>query len=410
VTGLSLLRSSSAGKRRYDGTERVVAPERTLARVAPLLTAFGITRVSRITGLDYIGIPVWVACRPNSRSLSTSQGKGMTDAAARTSAVMECIELHHAERSLHPLRLASLVELSDHGIPVVDVAALPQTTTSRFHRSRVLLWTEALDLARGIECWVPFEAVHTSAVIPPPTGSGCFASTSNGLASGNEYLEAVVHALCEVIERDAAAVWQQQSDKVRDATRVDLDTVDDPDCQRVLEQYGASGISVEVTETTSDVCVPAFLCEISDGAEGWRPSRFTGMGCHLDPGIALLRALLEAAQSRLTYIAGSRDDLLRRDYRAVQRINGGLADVGGRPSRSFASAPPAPHTASFDADLDLLLSRLGAAGLHSVLAVDLTDTRFDIPVVRVIVPGLEGPDDDPTYVPGARAAAVGSAS
>ena len=52
------------------------------------------------------------------------------------------------------------------------------------------------------------------------------------------------------------------------------------------------------------------------------------------------------------------------------------------------------------------LERLRAAGLPSVLVVDLGCERWGIPVVRVIVPGAEGPDDEPTYVPGRRARAA----
>jgi YcaO-like protein with predicted kinase domain len=55
----------------------------TWAAVQPLLQEIGITRVGDITGLDRIGIPVWIAVRPNSRTLSVSQGKGLDAPAAR---------------------------------------------------------------------------------------------------------------------------------------------------------------------------------------------------------------------------------------------------------------------------------------------------------------------------------------
>ena len=42
-----------------------------------------------------------------------------------------------------------------------------------------------------------------------------------------------------------------------------------------------------------------------------------------------------------------------------------------------------------------------------MLAVDLTRPEFGLPVVRVVVPGLEGLDDV-DYVPGARARKVGA--
>ena len=63
---------------------------------------FGITRLGRLTGLDRIGIPVWTATRPNATNLSVSQGKGVDDAAAAVSAVMEAAEMAAAERP-HPM-------------------------------------------------------------------------------------------------------------------------------------------------------------------------------------------------------------------------------------------------------------------------------------------------------------------
>src|SRR5215470_14520466 len=79
------------------GTHRAEAPESTLARVRPHMAAMGITRLGNITGLDRIGIPVAVAVRPNSRSVSVSQGKGLELPQAYASALMEACEGFHAE-------------------------------------------------------------------------------------------------------------------------------------------------------------------------------------------------------------------------------------------------------------------------------------------------------------------------
>src|SRR5437667_5611836 len=95
----------------HSGTHRTIAPEETLRKIRPLLPAMGITRIANITGLDCIGIPVVMVCRPNSRSLAVSQGKGLDVAAARASGVMESIESYHAERIHRPLKLTSYEEL-----------------------------------------------------------------------------------------------------------------------------------------------------------------------------------------------------------------------------------------------------------------------------------------------------------
>ena len=165
----------------------------------------GVTRVANVTGLDYIGVPVVMVCRPNSRSLATTQGKGMTIKAAKVSGIMEAVEAFHAEGITKPLKLASFAELqNDHRI--TDVKRLPKVKDCRFAHSMRTLWIEGFDLLQQGSVWIPFELVHCDYTRPLPEGSGCFLPTTNGLAAGNEYLEAISHGICEVIERDAISM------------------------------------------------------------------------------------------------------------------------------------------------------------------------------------------------------------
>jgi hypothetical protein len=53
--------------------------------VRRFFAVMGITRVADITGLDTIGIPVIAVCRPNSRSVVVSLGKGLDVISARAS-------------------------------------------------------------------------------------------------------------------------------------------------------------------------------------------------------------------------------------------------------------------------------------------------------------------------------------
>ncbi len=122
---------AETAKRYLLGTHRSHAPEETLARLRPLLPSMGITRIANVTGLDRTGIPVVTACRPNARSVSVSQGKGLSLDAARASAVMEAVEGWHGEHIVKPLKLASLAEMRrEHA--VVDVTQLPMAAGSRF--------------------------------------------------------------------------------------------------------------------------------------------------------------------------------------------------------------------------------------------------------------------------------------
>ncbi|HEX5077699.1 MAG TPA: YcaO-like family protein, partial [Geminicoccaceae bacterium] len=127
------------------GTHRLVPPGATVERIAPLQARMGITRIANVTGLDRIGIPVVMVCRPNSRSVAVSQGKGLDLDAARASGLMEAVESYHAERIELPLRLASLHALEERH-PVIDVSALPAARHGRFTPHLRSLWIEGRDL------------------------------------------------------------------------------------------------------------------------------------------------------------------------------------------------------------------------------------------------------------------------
>jgi YcaO-like protein with predicted kinase domain len=372
----------------------------------------GITRVANVTGLDCIGIPVTTVCRPNSRSLSVSQGKGATLDAAQTSGLMEAVELFHAENVALPLRFCSYEELR-YSHRVVDPEALPRVSGSLFHADLKLLWCEGRELfgpsLDGPSVLVPLEMVHTDDTQRLP-GGACFPAGSNGLASGNYMLEAISHGLCEVVERDATTLWRLSDIAVQDRCRLDPRTIDDAGCSELLDAFTRAGAAVGIWEITSDVGIPAFACFLAPRQPGiMRHEAYArGYGCHPSRAVALSRALTEAAQSRLTVISGSRDDIKREDFQLLQD-----PDNVAR-TRDRIMQPEFPRdfreVADFDAstledDVGWEIERLRTAGFGQVIAVDLTKPEFGIPVVHVIVPGLES-NIRPRYAPGKRARAV----
>jgi ribosomal protein S12 methylthiotransferase accessory factor len=104
----------------WRGTQRSVSPAETLERIRPYLPTFGITRLANITGLDWIGIPVTLAIRPNASTLSNGSGKGFTMAAAMTSGAMEALELYHAEEANLPTFQLPYEQLTGARIPFED--------------------------------------------------------------------------------------------------------------------------------------------------------------------------------------------------------------------------------------------------------------------------------------------------
>jgi ribosomal protein S12 methylthiotransferase accessory factor len=405
---------AEAEKRHLDGTHRTVEPAETLDRLLPLRGRAGITRVGVITGLDVIGIPVVMVCRPNGRSLSVSQGKGVDLVSAKVSGIMEALEAWHAEHVLLPLRLATYRELCEVA-RVVDVGELPRPSWSRFHPDLSILWVEGTDVLTAERVWVPYESVHLDFRSPGPQGTGCFLANGTGLAAGNHVLEAVSHGLCEVVERDAFALWGARPAAEQLERQLDLDTVDDSGCRTLLETFEAAGVGVVVADLTTDVGLPVFAATIVDRRvdRARRLPAAMGGGCHTDRGVALSRALTEAAQSRLTLIAGSRDDCPPAHYRAVKdsaAIERHLTRLDAKGSRSFREVPHRPG-ASVDADVAHELDRLRASGVRETVLVDLTRPDFGVPVVRMIVPGLEGwTDKVAAGIPGRRLRAVQEAA
>lgn len=398
--------SGSTRKQVRSGTHRAIAEEETLRRLEPLLAGFGITRVANITGLDDIGIPTVVVTRPASRSLSVSQGKGLSLAAAKVSGIMESIEQHHAERIALPLELGSYEEQRVRA-NVVDVDSLPKYVRP-FERHERTLWIDAASLRTGENVKVPFELVHLDLRLPLPAGSGFWPIGSNGLSSGNCLPEAMAHGVWELIERDAVALFYRRSPAEQAQRRLRLETLSGT-AMDLLERFERAGVGVALWDITTDVGVPACFCSIVEKQhDAFRPIGMArGYGCHADREVAVCRALTEAAQSRLTRISGSRDDLQKADFGALRQPSSVALhqqQLAEPTLRSFTSVP-SRQLGTFEEDLAWALERLKVAGLDDIFWVDLSRAGMPFHVVRVIIPGLEGAADVPGYVPGRRALA-----
>ncbi len=397
-------------KQYFRGTHRMAAPDATLARLRNLTPAMGITRVGNITGLDRIGIPTAIACRPNSRALAVAQGKGQNLDEAKAGALMESIESFHAERILLPLKIGSYEDLRPSHL-LADPEKLPLAKNTLYHSRLPICWIEGYDLIGQEPIWMPYEMASLNFTPPYPSGFGCFLATSNGLAAGNHLLEAISHAICEVVERDAVALWECRGERWRWRRRLDLGTIDDPGCRELLERYARAGVNVSVWDITSDVGLAVFQCLITEQSAdpGHVFYRVRGSGCHPSRAIALSRALTEAAQGRLTLIAGSRDNVYREEYEHLHKT----ARVEERRQKPAVGSAPrdfhdTPNSLAATIREDVLgeLSRLRESGITQVIAIDLSQGESGIPVARVVIPGLEGVSEAHNYAPGARARAV----
>lgn len=378
-------------------------PEETLERISPHLAHMGITRVANVTGLDRVGVPVVAVVRPNARSLAVSQGKGLTLAAAKVSGIMEAAELFHAETIVGPLWWMRPDDLIGER-PFLDPQELPRSAAAHAHDGPIA-WLEGVDLRLGGSILVPFAAVSADYTRGTDVLSAGLCMTTGGLGAGNDRAEALLQGLTELVERDAVTLWRLGGRRHRVQTALDPAVLADTRSGNLLAQLKSADLRVGLWDATSDLGLPVIVCLIV-GRDAADADPEFGIGCHPRGEIAALRAILEALQARLTFIAGSRDDMggelygsgaRTRRYREAERwlqdAAAGRGLAGGNDDLALNAA----------GELELALAALDAAGVRSVAAVDLTRPEIGIPVFRVIAAGLEGPSDAPDYVPGPRA-------
>ena len=391
------------------GTIRQAEVAHTLAKARRALGRVGISRVANVTGLDHVGVPTWIAVRPLARSLTVSQGKGLTHELAQASAMMESIELHHAERFVPAGHLATVVAAA-HDDRYIDPALLPIAPTVTLDRATATRWVEGRELRSNRIRSVPRDCIDLDSATTDDSAR-LFVSSSNGLASGNSRDEAVLHALCELVERDQTSFWlaRRSFDRQFESGRLPLDDIADPACRWLLDRCAAAGVAVRAWAIHSTISIPTFMCTVFDAAGQTHFAQSTsGFGCHPFRRIALARAITEALQSRLTCIAGGRDDFgwdtyaneLRTDTAAFARW---LASVDAEPATTdWGRAPEAPASHSMSDLVEWVLDALAAAQLPEAVVVDLTQDEIDIPVVHATVPGLESMFGEPHYTPGPR--------
>jgi ribosomal protein S12 methylthiotransferase accessory factor len=361
----------------------------------------GITRVANITGLDQVGIPVAAAVRPQSRSLAVAQGKGLTLDEAKVSAIMEAAETFHAERISQPVLHGDAATIAQKHPRVVDVGRLPWSTLGGYRPERAMLWLEGADLASGEPIWLPLQSVHTAYTPAAASPSGLYACTS-GLAAGASYGQAIGHGIFEVVERDAAVLHKLLAEEAQDARRIDVASVDDAVPCDLIGRLRLAGLSIAIWDITTEIGIAVFACVIGETAPqvAAAPQLAGGFGCHFHRSVALAKALTEAAQSRLTAIAGAREDLSAEGY-APQPDAARMFECAGGCGRDYRAAPHHP-VAEARAIVELQHDHLSRAGFAQVLVVDLAKPEIGIPVVRVVVPGLEIALEPDEAVPGPR--------
>jgi ribosomal protein S12 methylthiotransferase accessory factor len=375
----------SVKKRYKEGTHRARLPNETLEWLEEIYSKADITRVADITGLDRIGIPVFTAMRPLAAegAITVYTGKGHTPQEAKISAIMEAIERFSGEpRDIGMVK--GSYEALCKSYRVLDPFTLNLPKLRRYSHNENLEWVQGHSLISGEEIFVPAEAVFH----PYRRENQLFRTNTNGLATGNVIEEAILHGLLEVIERDAWSLFELGVIKGKDLQVEHCNLAGE-----LLRKFRDASVQVYIKNITSDIGIPTIAVAIDDEVTKDPALLSLGVGSHLVPEVALVRALTEAAQSRLTTIHGTREDTYkavfarRIGYERMKRLNRRWFEESDEKTKMS-------ELEGFDSDdvledIRYIINKLREAGLNELIVVDLTRREVSVPAVRVIVPGLE---------------------
>ncbi len=398
---------------------RIVSPEVTLSRYARLVSPLVgvVRRVEKlpVEGTDLVHVytaghahhygPGSVRAVKDDRR-DHSGGKGRSDAAARASALGESLErFSSVHRGDEHVTMARRSQLGPDALTPNDLMRFSaeqfagrevwnRESRSGFHfvpepyDNEVIAWSWARDLGTGRLRGVPSAFLYHGF---GGRGARFCDADSNGLAGGNCLEEAILQGFLEVAERDAVALWWYNR-----APRPEVSLeVDDPWVRDLVAFYGRLDRDVWALDLTTDLGIPTYAAVSALRRDTGQDIIF-GFGSHLDPRIALTRALAEVNQM-LPHVLRTPDERRRRllpDFEDAVRWwdEATLVDEPYLlPARLAPRWPVLPSGRSLEGDLrediNACVDRAAAVGCD-VLVHDMTRPDVRFPVVKVIVPGL----------------------
>ncbi|MDL2246893.1 YcaO-related McrA-glycine thioamidation protein [Methanobrevibacter sp. OttesenSCG-928-K11] len=374
----------------FQGTHRIISPSQTIKNHENKLKIAGITRITEITDLDRIGIPVFSAIRPTSEegSISIYSGKGVDTTQAKASAMMEGFERYSAEKQENDdIILGTIDEISNYGNPInIEDLNLPKSTELK---DIELEWNKAIDIIDEKEYYVPSNSIYHP-YTPSKNTNSLFKSNTNGIASGNSLEEAILHGIYELIERDAWSIFELTK---KNKKEINKESITSPLVNNLLDKFEKESINIKLLDLTADIGISTIAAS-SDDTLLKDPALLTlGVGTHLNPEIAISRALTEVAQSRATQIHGAREDTVRADfmrkagYERMKKINKHY--FGKEENTINFEEIENKGSSTIKNDIQTAKEELQKCNIDKILYTDLTREELDVSVARVIIPTLE---------------------
>ncbi|MFI7676013.1 TOMM precursor leader peptide-binding protein [Actinophytocola sp. NPDC049390] len=336
-------------------------------------------------------------------------GKGITPLHGKVSALCEAIERHSGYFHGDEERVvASYSQLVGEAVHPADCLLFDeqqyanraawnashssfQYVCDPFDEDAVTSWTPVWSLTEQRHRLLPTGMLYFD--VPAELGGGgSLSADSNGNAAGSSVEDALLQGLLEVVERDAVALWWYNQTR---APGVDLDSFGVRWIDELRAVYAALNRDVWVLDVSSDVGIPT-MAALSRRTDGPREDVMFGFGAHLDPEVALIRALTEMNQLMPAVVAaGDGGDYDWSDPDAVHWWRTATWDGMPylRPDPAVRPRTPADYrhvpTTDLHQDITEVRDRLAGLGLD-VMVLDQTRPDVGLPVVKAIVPGMRG--------------------
>jgi len=384
---------------------RSLPPETTLLNARQWAATAGISEVTDITEFDVLGVPVFVSVRPQARGEAFTFGKGLRPVDAEVGAYMEALEFYFAEPGIGDVSThwGSARDVAGHeraDDAILDFVPLLQREVDL---DGPLLLASVQDLESGAERAIPAELIYYPA---PDVGQSLFGSSTNGLASGNSVLEATIQALLELIERD---IWSFEF--VRNASKL-VEAASLPDeVREIVRRAEQNGLQLKVRTIHNDYGIPFFAAFVFDLNNPSRKTFNGGWACDLDRDRAVLRAVTEAAQSRVAFIHGGRKVPTSPQDQDAERVRRHMLGVSDPQQQVLLTdIPDLAVAGTLQQKLDALIAILRRVVQEPIYRVVFTPPDLPLQVARVVVPLMENLKETRVRVGRRLKAAIESAS
>ncbi len=371
------------------GSFRKTCPKDFLSKLMPILSDVGITRVANVTGLDNIGIPVYQAIRPNAKHLSVSQGKGINDAEAQVSSIIESLELFHLENIPNSTVNGNYNKLKDNHNLISPTLLNKGIIHEKSINNISFSWVEAKNIFTSELILIPKTLINMDSTIIDEQRK-YFRISTNGIAGGTSFDDALIHALLELVERDVINNQLIAPNQKEITKQININSLSDIRLlQELINKIFSANLTINLFYIQNKYNLPVCICELLE-QENVRHKRIIGacygQACHLTIDNAVIKSILEAIQTRLTLITGSRDDIFENYYK--KRIIGKSLFQ----EKAALINMDALNTKNFNNLIDAknyILNALVANNISDVIYIDHTKENINIPIVQVISPTLE---------------------